>query len=174
MNVIMYQPQPLSTLKSTLLTLALAVWPLVVASAVSAAPSAKPQSGCPVNLNAQLNPAPLLGLWRVDSYREINGDKRYAVPDDTLLISATSQPDEVCVEFTRSIEGSSYYYLAIEPDGLVIDDTVVTDFGGELRFIIRSSSIGTVEFVLYNRPLSSNSNRGGSAEGGAVGSGNTW
>ena len=130
---------------------------------------------CEIGSALSTSKSPLVGLWRVSGYREINGEKRYASPGDAVLIVPTSNAGEVCVEFTLPVEGSQHYYLAIEPDGMTIDETVYTEYGGELRIIIRYRSDSSVNFVLYNRPLTSMAAvKGGPDEGGAVGELQDW
>ncbi len=144
------------------------------ANALSASEKGSTTGQCDIQAAALSGDSPLLGLWRVTSYREINGYKSYTDPGDPLLIAGTGVPGEVCVEFTLPIEGSQHFYLAIEPDGKTIDETVFTEMGGELRIIIRANESGAVNFVLYNRPLANGLAKGGPDEGGAVGEIETW
>ncbi len=146
------------------------------AGQVSAAPS-KGSSGeqCPIGNQLANAKTPLAGLWRVNAYREINGVKNYATAGDAVLIVPTLIPGEVCVEFTSPVEGSQHYYLALEPDGKTIDETVYTEYGGELRILFRYRSADSVTFVLYHRPLGgTTAAKGGPDEGGAVGEVESW
>lgn len=130
---------------------------------------------CPIGNQLMTAKTPLAGLWRVNAYREINGYKNYATPGDAVLIVPTSVPGEVCVEFTSPVEGSQHYYLALEPDGRTIDETVYTEYGGELRVLFRYRSADSVTFVLYHRPANGMSAaKGGPDEGGAVGEVESW
>jgi len=143
--------------------------PSFSANARSAGANGAVAGQCAINSEFASSKQPLVGLWQVTGYREINGYKSYTSPGDALLIAPTEIPGEVCVEFTLPVEGSQHFYLAVEADGLTIDETVYTSIGGELRIIIRAGAPGTASVVLYNRPVGGESQvEGGVDEGGAV------
>ncbi|MCB1634646.1 MAG: hypothetical protein KDI37_00840 [Xanthomonadales bacterium] len=115
-------------------------------SVVMTGPALAGQGGCGGPSNSK--DVPLSGLWEISSYREIHGDKSYMVPGDYVVVYPTTVPGEACVEFTRPIEGSLTYYLAMNSDGTIIDDAVISPSGLELRVLIEKH-VGGISVVLY-------------------------
>ncbi len=127
-------------------------------------------TGCPESSGSH-KAVPLAGAWQLDSYREIHGYKAYAAPGDYILIIPTDVPGQACVEFTRFVEGSYYYYVAIDGNGTTIDDSVITDQGHSLRILIQRAGDG-ISMVLYTTIsgggafLEGGEEQGGGAAGG--------
>jgi hypothetical protein len=117
-------------------------------------------------------PTALGGLWQVESYKEINGNKAYLRPGDYALIESTGVPGEACLEFSSFVEGNYYYYVAIDASGATIDDTVTTESGVNLRVLVQRVGEG-VSIVLYASTSASAYVEGGSegAGGGIAGGG---
>lgn len=137
--------------------------------AISCTDAGASTSQCPASSSKDV---PLSGLWEIASYREIHGYKNYIVPGDYVLVSPTSIPGEACVEFTREVEGSFVYYLAIDPTGETINDSVIAHNGRELRVLIERQGTGIV-VVLYARSDASAIGEGGEGDtGGGVAGGN--
>jgi hypothetical protein len=129
-------------------------------------------TGCPASPLSSKT-VPIAGLWQLDSYKEIHGNKSYAAAGDYVLIVPTDVPGEVCVEFTRFVEGNYYYYVAIDASGTSIDDNVVTDIGRNLRILIQSAGEG-ISMVLYTTVTGGGNHLEGGEEqsgGGAAGGG---
>ncbi len=127
-------------------------------------------TGCPGS-SLSHKAIPLAGLWELNSYKEIHGYKAYAAPGDYVLIIPTDVPGQACVEFTRFVEGSYYYYVAIDGSGSTIDDSVVTDQGHSLRILIQRAGEG-ISMVLYTTVSGGgDSLQGGEEQGGGAAGG---
>lgn len=125
------------------------------------------QASCPAS---SAKDVPLSGLWQLNSYREIHGSNNFAHPGDYLLVSPTGIPGEACVEFTQAVEGSYVYYLAMDANGEIIDDTVFTPGGRELRVLIERRNEG-ISVVLYARASAEQGKGGTAGDGGGVAGG---
>jgi hypothetical protein len=139
---------------------------LFAGSAALAATTGCPQSGL------SHKASPLAGAWVLHSYKEIHGHKAYAEPGDYILVQPTDVPGQACVEFTRFVEGSYFYYVAIDSSGSAIDDNITTDQGHNLRILIQRAGDG-ISMVLYTTVTSASAQylEGGEEQGGGAGGG---
>ena len=81
--------------------------------------------------------APVVGLWRVDDYREVMGGRGFFSPGDLLLIRSAGD-GSLCMELTREVVGSSYFRLQATEAGSVIDNEVVAMDGSKLKLMLKA------------------------------------
>lgn len=103
-----------------------------------------PTTMCSGSISADV---PLVGLWRVDEYREVFGSKGFFEAGDLLLISAAND-GSLCMELTREVVGSSYYRLQASDAGAVVDNELIGVDGSKLKLLLRATDDRALSIVV--------------------------